>query len=132
MKIFYGFILAFCISLFSLEAWAQCDNLKPMFGDKCTKSGSLKKADAKFIKTEVKRYGTPDSAANVYVAMAWSHFYRKDPETAMKRFNQAWLLNRNEPGVYFGFGHLTRYAFSKDPLEAEKYYKLGRDHDPKR
>lgn len=131
MKIIYSLIIAFCICFFCPKAWAQCDNLKPMYGDKCVKTGSLKKSDAKFIKSELKRYGTPDSASNVYVAMGWSHFYRKDPETAMKRFNQAWLLDRENPNVYFGFGHLIRYAFSKDPAEAEKFYKLGRDRDPK-
>src|SRR4051812_9216362 len=98
-----------CLLFYGFASFGQCDNLKPMFGDKCNKTAAVKKADTKFIKAEVKKYGTPDSAANVYVAMAWSHFYRRDPETAMKRLNQAWLLNRESPAVFFGFGHLTRY-----------------------
>jgi tetratricopeptide (TPR) repeat protein len=128
MKLLHLFLFLF----FPAALWAQCDNLKPMFGDNCEKNAALRKADAKFIKSETKLYGTPDSAAHVYTAKAWSYFYRRDPETAMKCMNQAWLLDPGLAEVYFGFGHLTRYAFAKDAAAAEKYYKLGRDRDPKR
>jgi tetratricopeptide (TPR) repeat protein len=118
--------------LLSLQTMAQCDNLKPMYGENCVKTEALQKTDAQFIKTEIKLCGTADSASRKYVRLGWGYFFRRDPQTAMKRFNQAWLLNPQNAGVYFGFGHLTRYAFNKDAAEAEKYYRLGRERDPKR
>jgi tetratricopeptide (TPR) repeat protein len=103
-----------------------------MFGDNCVKSAKMKKADEAFRKTAIKQNGSADSAARVYLRFGWRHFASGDPETAMKRFNQAWLLDPQNPSVYFAFGHLTRYAFTKSAPEAEKYYRLGRDRDPKR
>lgn len=126
-------ILLLLISVFfSLQVQAQCDNLKPMYGDNCVKNAKQRKADDQFRKAVIKQNGTADSAAKVHVLLGWRYFYNRDAATAMKRFNQAWLLNPQNPDVYFGFGHLTRYAFAKDAAEAEKYYRLGRERDPKR
>ncbi|KAA9340795.1 tetratricopeptide repeat protein [Adhaeribacter soli] len=118
--------------LFSWQVFGQCSDLKPMFGDKCVKSASVRRADARFIKAEIKLTGSADSAARKYVLMGWQEFFRQDPKTAMKRFNQAWLLNPKSPDVYFAFGHLTRYAFDKNAAEAVKYYRLGRERDQNR
>jgi len=125
-------LLTLCsVLLFSLELAAQCDNLKPMFGDNCEKSAKMKIADEEFRKTAIRQNGSADSAAKVYLRLGWQHFANRDAETAMKRFNQAWLLNQEDPAVYFAFGHLVRYAFGKNAPEAERYYKLGRIRDTK-
>src|SRR5688572_7780441 len=115
----------FLVVLFSESSFAQCDNLKPMFGDNCTKNAGLQKADQKFRKTATKQFGSPDSAARAYLQMGWEYFRKKDEATAMKRFNQAWLLNPQNPAVYFAFGHLVRYAFARNAADAERYYKQG-------
>jgi len=34
----------------------------------------------------------------------WKAYYEGDPDKAMKRFNQAWMFDRENPEVYWGFG----------------------------
>jgi tetratricopeptide (TPR) repeat protein len=40
------------------------------------------------------------SAAN----LGWEYYYKGDYETAVKRFNQAWMFNRENAEVFWGFG----------------------------
>ena len=42
-----------------------------------------------------------DSSVNVYTNYAWRYFYKNDLKTAMKRFNQSWLLNPEYPDSCF-------------------------------
>lgn len=37
-------------------------------------------------------------------AIGWKYFYAGDSKTAIKRFNQAWLLYPKNPSVWWGFG----------------------------
>ncbi len=124
-------LLTFGTLLLALQTQAQCDNLKPMFGDNCVKSADLQKIDEKFRKTAIKQNGSADSAAKVYLQMGWHYFYNRQDATAMKRLNQAWLLNPENAAIYFAFGHLVGYASNKNATDAERYYKLGRLRDPK-
>lgn len=34
----------------------------------------------------------------------WKYFYNGDHDTAIKRFNQAWMFDRNNPQAFWGFG----------------------------
>ena len=36
--------------------------------------------------------------------LGWKYYYQGDLNTAMKRFNQGWALNPENPEVYWGFG----------------------------
>lgn len=63
----------------------------------------LKQGDAEFIAGVTKEFGTREKAAMRFVDQGFSFLSRRDAETAMKRFNQAWLLNQNYPEVYWGF-----------------------------
>ena len=36
--------------------------------------------------------------------LGWEYFYKDDRRTAIKRFNQAWLLDPENPGAWWGFG----------------------------
>ncbi len=36
--------------------------------------------------------------------LGWQYYYQGDLNTAMKRFNQGWALNSENPEVYWGFG----------------------------
>lgn len=124
-------LVLFVFLWFSAETLAQCDNLKPMFGDNCVRSAKQQKEDDAFRKTAIQQNGSADSASNVYLRSGWQFFANRDPEAAMKRLNQAWILNQENSAVYFAFGHLVRYAFAKNAPESERYYKLGRDRNPK-
>ena len=125
-------LLFFSAVLISASVAAQCDELKPMFGGKCVKTAAMQKADRQFIQAQVKAYGSADSAGRVWVRNAWQAFGREQPETAMRNLNRAWLLDKQNPEIYFAYGHLTRYAFARNAPEADTYYELGRQRDPKK
>ena len=36
--------------------------------------------------------------------LGWEYFYKGDADTAIKRFNQAWLFDPDNPQVWWGFG----------------------------
>ena len=98
------------------------DNKKPMYGE-VTKSNKYKKADDDFIKACLKEYKTIDSSVSVHIGFAWRYYYNGDLNTAMKRFNQAWLLNPEYPDSYFGFASLLESQ--GDTTEAKRFYKIG-------
>ena len=37
-------------------------------------------------------------------SLGWQYFYKGDLKTAMKRFNQAWMLDRQNAEAFWGFG----------------------------
>ncbi len=79
-------------------------NLLPMFGG-VTKSETQIEADSSFIAEATRIAGGREKAAEEFVKKGWQAFLgKRDPETAMMRFNQAWLLDPQNPGVYWGFG----------------------------
>jgi len=128
MKIKLFFLVTMLLILKSTAFGQDPDNSKPMFGN-VQKSTKYKEADDKFIETVTKEYGTKDSALKAYVALGWRHLYKNDLETAIKRFNQAWLLNPNNPDPYYGF-----YAFEKlkdKDIDAAQYLELGKKYDYK-
>jgi tetratricopeptide (TPR) repeat protein len=98
------------------------DNTKPMYGE-VPKSDELKKTDDEFINESLKQCGSRDSASIVLVENAWSLFYNKLPTRAMIKFNQAWLLNPNNPDCYCGFGVIEGQNGNID--EAIRLLKMG-------
>ena len=66
----------------------------------------LKKADEDFIASTTKHYGSRQAAAQHWVEQAFSYHQRGNWPKAMARFNQAWLLDPENPEVYWGFGAL--------------------------
>ena len=59
-----------------------------------------------FDKESIKKFGSVDSAVAVYIDRAWQYYYTDSLDSAMKRFNQAWLLNSDFSDAYFGFAAL--------------------------
>lgn len=103
------------------------DNTKPMYGG-VEKKGKYKEADELFIEESIAEYGSRDSAARAYSEMAWLYWLdRKDSLTAVKRFNQAWLLDESLPDSYFGFGMIS-YARG-DSEAGYHHFKDGYRHD---
>jgi tetratricopeptide (TPR) repeat protein len=62
-----------------------------------------RKGDAKFIKGVTKEYGSREIASRVWVEQGFRFYLNDKLGMAMRRFNQAWLLNPNNPEVYVGF-----------------------------
>lgn len=64
----------------------------------------LKAADEKLIRDTVAHYGTRSKASAAFVNNGFAYYQKNDLENAMRRFNQAWLLDPGNPEVYWGFG----------------------------
>ncbi|HSR88426.1 MAG TPA: hypothetical protein VLL07_05690 [Pontiella sp.] len=71
------------------------------------KPDHLKKADEEFIKA-VTANVSREEASDYYAAKGWEFGRKGDYDTAMKRFNQAWLLNPDSYKPYWGFGILLK------------------------
>jgi Tfp pilus assembly protein PilF len=64
----------------------------------------LRQADADFIAQTSAAFGGREKAAQAWVEQGFKFYKSNQPEMAMKRFNQAWLLDPRNPEVYWGFG----------------------------
>jgi tetratricopeptide (TPR) repeat protein len=86
---------------------AQSDSTDtlPMFGQpKIARSESLKQADESFIRDATFRYKTRQAASSAFTTQGWSAARSGQLDVAMRRFNQAWLLNPKNYGPFWGFG----------------------------
>ena len=91
-----------------LSAASPCPqgiNLLPMYGriKKCPEQLVL---DQEFLTACDKQYKTRQEAAVAQVVFGWKYFYTNQLDVAMKRFNQAWLLDSTNADVYLGFGNI--------------------------
>ena len=80
-------------------------NLKPMYGG-VKKDKHYQKADKDFLEHCDKIFPSRDTAAKAYVGIAWKYYNKKQYGAAMRRFNQAWLLDSLNADVYWGFGSI--------------------------
>lgn len=102
--------LVLLIVLIQLSCKSQTDcpegiNVLPMYGE-VQKCAEQIKWDDEFLLASEKQFKDRKKAAAYYVSKGWEYFYKEDNDTAMKRFNQAWLLDKTNPEVYWGFGNL--------------------------
>jgi tetratricopeptide (TPR) repeat protein len=79
----------------------------PMFGQpRIPRPDNLKKADEDFIRDSTLRFGNRAAGSNALATQGWTAVRAKQPDVAMQRFNQAWLLNPKNFRVFWGFGAL--------------------------
>ncbi len=82
-------------------------NLIPMYGyPSIEKTTDQKKADKFFIETAIQNSGSLEKASMEFAGEAWRKYEVGDYTTAMRRFNQAWLLNQDNYFVHWGFSAL--------------------------
>jgi tetratricopeptide (TPR) repeat protein len=81
-----------------------------------------KKANEWFIEEIIRDYGSKDKGSEVAAKEGWYHLSKHNPRMAMKRFNQAWLLNPNNSNAYWGFGILMS-GYGKDDKAIEMFEK---------
>lgn len=102
----------FLLFMNSCSSNAQpCDpknNELPMYGG-VQKCPELIAADEIFFQTVAKQYPDKKIAAKEMVTLAWDYLYKRDISTAMKRFNQAWMLDSLNANVYWGFASIQGY-----------------------
>ena len=128
MKLLLTTILTLAILSSCDSQSIKIDNTKPMYGE-VERTKEYKEIDEEFIQDCLKQFGTIDSSVAVQIDNAWRYYYNNDLKTAMKRFNQAWLLNPEYPDSYFGFASLLESQ--KNPTGANHYYKIGIEKDIK-
>ena len=77
-------------------------NQQPMYGG-IQKTAEMKKADEEYIHRVLAMGYTRQSGARAAVELGFKYFSKGDFATAMKRFNQAWLLDPTLGDTYHGF-----------------------------
>ena len=126
MKIilFFGIISLLVIKLSIAQ---EPDNNSPRFGN-IKKSQAYIDSDNQFIDYAVKQSGTRQAAAKNCVELGWNYLKSGDDVTAMKRFNQAWLLDSTLVDTYWGFGAIMGM---RDQLEQSiNFMKRYYDSNP--
>ena len=123
--------LLFCIPVIWFACrQADCPkgiNKLPMYGfiKKCKEQVD---SDNDFIKDCDKRFKNRKEASQFHVDQGWKYFYKNQFDTAMMRFNQAWLLDSLNADVYWGYGNIiglyTR-DFQKSLIYLEKSLKMN-------
>ena len=64
----------------------------------------LKTADEKLISDTTQHYGSREAASSEFAQNGRAYYDRGDLTNAMRRFNQAWLLNPKNAEAFAGFG----------------------------
>ena len=104
------FLITLLVVIMSCSLTDDCPegiNKLPMYG-KVKKCASQIQSDNNFIKLCTNNYkGDLKEAAKHFVKRGWQYFYQNKPDTAMMRFNQAWLLDSLNAETYWGFANLT-------------------------
>jgi tetratricopeptide (TPR) repeat protein len=106
------YLLSICLIALILSSYTFADdcpegiNLLPMYGRAKKCPGQIK-ADNAFLKLADSNYKDRKQAAKYFVNRAWGFYYQNKPDTAMMRFNQAWLLDSLNANVYWGFANLV-------------------------
>src|SRR5258708_5124139 len=80
-------------------------NKLPMYGHvkKCKEQLD---SDKDFLQECDKQFKSRKEAAQFHVDKGWEYFYKNQFETAMMRFNQAWLLDSLNADIYWGYGNI--------------------------
>lgn len=90
------------LSLLALNAFAQDTNLLPKYGAQA-KNDAQKAADEKFLATIDSYYkGDRKKAAEDVATRGWQFLRQGNAPDAMRRFNQAWLLDSSNGSALWG------------------------------
>ena len=82
-------------------------NLLPKYG-RAKKCRAQIELDKKFITQMMQRHGNQQKGAEESVRLGWEYLTKNQVDAAMKRFNQAWLLDSLNAEVDWGFGTTLR------------------------
>jgi Tfp pilus assembly protein PilF len=100
----------------------------PMFG-KVAKTEAQQLQDEKFLSSCDKSFTTRTEASNFFMERGWEYLNEGQTDTAMYRFNLAWLLNPDNGDAHWAFGLVT--VAKGNPQEAIGYYEKALALKPK-
>jgi len=87
----------------------RADNTQPMYGGPgIVKTPFQLELDEKFIQQGIQGAGSREKACQDVIKWGWEKLNAGDSTTAMKRFNQAWLLDPSNPQVFKGFAAVLK------------------------
>lgn len=93
-----------CASVRAQEACSTGINLLPKYGE-APKCQLLREADDRFLAAMDRQYGGDRRAASrAASARGWTYLSESNLDDAMRRFNQAWLLDKNNGVALWGIG----------------------------
>ena len=102
-------------------------NELPMYGH-LKKTAAQKRADREYIEYMTKDGRSRSEAADMAAKAGWNFYYKGDHATAIKRFNQAWLLDPENQLALWGFAGICR---DRDQLsEAITYFESAIESGP--
>lgn len=131
MKIKKILLLLSIATLFhNCQSQSQCPegiNLLPMYGQK-EKCQEQLDDDKEFLAEMDKNFKSRQESSKALSSKGWEYFYRNDFETAMKRFNQAWLLDNNNYEAYWGFANIRGKQNQLE--EARNLFDLAKKLNP--
>lgn len=94
------------------------NNYKPYYGGiERTQEETI--SDNYFIEKVVEKFGSRKEAAQKHLEFGWNYLEKSDLNSAMQRFNQAWLLDPTLTDVDWGYGSVF---MAKKEFEQSIYY----------
>ena len=90
------------------------------------KTPAMKEADKKLVETVLAHGETRESGARRAVRRGFDALHQGDLSTAIKRFNQAWLLDPKFGGAYWGFATILAERDRKVSA-AERMFERAKD-----
>ena len=96
-----------------IRAQSGSINLLPRYGN-IEKSSAMLKLDEEFIDFCDKNFPNRQAASAYHAAKGWSFFGAGDYTTAIRRFNQSWLLDSTNANAFWGFGAITAIRLEND------------------
>jgi tetratricopeptide (TPR) repeat protein len=113
------------------EQWqkeaATTINLRPKYGN-VEKTIKQQKVDKDFIKRSLLIDSTLRNVSNSNIRLGFYFLYQNDLKTAMRRFNQAYLLDSTNTDIYWGFGAI--YFSLGQYKKAKEQYEEGLNINP--
>jgi len=115
----------------SFKSWQkQAKNdirMLPEFGN-IEKTEQEIATDTRFIKSIVDAGKSKSEGAHDMIRLGFDYLYKGDLKTAMYRFNQAYLLNSKNSGIYWGYGAVYTALGAYDKARDE--YDQGLQLEP--
>lgn len=100
----------------------------PMFG-KIAKSDAQQRKDESFLTNCDKNFGSRKEASTFFMDRGWEYYNVGQIDTAVHRFNLAWLLNPDNSSTYWAFGLVS--AYQQQTAEAIPFYEQAIKYDAK-
>lgn len=114
---------------FAQEEQAQpSPKVLPMFGG-IVKTEQQQKQDEKFLKSCDASFQTRQEASTFFMERGWEYYGEGQVDTAMHRFNLAWLLNPDNGETYWAFGLVS--SANNKPDEALALFEKALVYQPK-